>query len=96
MRLQAANLTAILNDLILSQFDQIQSVSGLVEFGPLCKAAKGQKVPKDQLKNAVIKAIDILVSSDSTDGSTGALNITKLILQNDIGGWYLCTTNCNT
>jgi hypothetical protein len=46
--------------LILSQFDQIQSVSGFVEFGPLVKAAKGEKVPKNQLKNAIVKAIDAL------------------------------------
>jgi hypothetical protein len=65
------------------QFDQIQSVSGFVEFGPLVKAS-GQNVPRNQLKNAVIKTIDILISSDPTDRSTGTLNITKLILQNVI------------
>jgi hypothetical protein len=54
------------------QFDQIQSVSGFVEFGPLVKAS-GQNVPRNQLKNAVIKTIDILISSDPTDRSTGIL-----------------------
>jgi hypothetical protein len=67
MRLQAVTLTAMLNDLIISQLDQIQSVSGFVEFGPLVKAAKGQKVLKNQLKNAVIKAIDILIRGDPID-----------------------------
>jgi len=84
MRLQLANSTAMLNYLILSQFDQIQSVSGFVEFGPLVKAAKGEKMPKNQLKNAIIKAIDILISSDPTDRSTGILEFTKRALQNDI------------
>jgi hypothetical protein len=84
MQLQLVNFTAMLNNLILSQFDQIQSVSGFVEFGPLCKAAKGQKVPKDQLKNGVIRAIDILISSDPTDRSIPTLKTTKLTLQNDI------------
>jgi hypothetical protein len=83
-RLQATTLTAILNDLIISQLDQIQSMSGFVEFGPLVNAAKGRKVSKNQLKNAVIKAIDILINSDPTDRSTATLKSTKLILQNDI------------
>jgi len=90
LRLQAVILTAVLNDLILSQFDQIQSVSGFVEFGSLGKAAKGQKVPKNQLKNAVIKALDILIGSDPTDRSVGTLNMTKSILQNDIRVWCHC------
>jgi hypothetical protein len=84
MQLQLANYTAMLNYLILSQFDQIQSVSGFVEFGPLVKAAKGEKVPKNQLKNGIVKAIDILIGSDPTDRSTDTLQITKRILQNDI------------
>jgi len=84
MRLQFANFTAMLNYLIMWQFDQIQSVSGFVEFGPLGKAAKGEKVPKNQLKNAIIKAIDIFIDSDPTDRSTGTLQITKRVLQNDI------------
>jgi len=78
--LRAVILTAVSNDLILSQFDQIQSVSGFVEFGSLGKAAKSQKVPKNQLKNAVIKALDILIGSDPTDRSVGTLNMTKSIL----------------
>ena len=75
----------LLNSIILNQFDQIQAVSGFVEFGPLVKAAKGETVLKNQLKNAVIKAIDILISKiDSTDRSTGALKTTRLLLQSDI------------
>jgi phage antirepressor YoqD-like protein len=61
LRLQAVITTAMLNDPIISQLDQIQSKSGF-EFGPLVKAAKGQKVSHNQLKNAVIKALDILIS----------------------------------
>ena len=50
MQLRLVTLTMIFNSIILMQFDQTQSVSGFVEFGPLVKAAKGQNVPKDQLK----------------------------------------------
>ena len=60
-------------------------MSGFVEFGPLVKAAKGEIVSINQLKNALIKAIDILISKiDSTDGSTGALKTTRLLLQSDV------------
>ena len=52
LRLQLANSTAMLNYLILWQLDEIQSASSFVEFGPLGKAARGQKVPKNALKNA--------------------------------------------
>lgn len=39
----------------------------------------------DQLKGAVLKAIEILLSKiDSTDRSTGALKATELVLQSDI------------
>ena len=83
MQLQLSFYTTILNSIILSQLEQIQQVSGLVEFGPLVKAAKGEKVPINQLKNAVIKAIDLLISSDPTL-SSGILNVTKQFLENDI------------
>jgi hypothetical protein len=84
MELRLATFTIILNSIILMQFDQIQGVSGFVEFGPLVKAAKGQNVPKNQLKNAVIKAIQILISSDPTDRSISTLKATQILLQNDI------------
>ena len=53
-RFQISGIIALLNSIILNQFDQIQSLSGFVEFGPLVKAAKGQTVPKNELKSAVI------------------------------------------
>jgi len=82
---QLSAITVMLNSIILNQFDQIQAVSGFVEFGPLVKAAKGEIVSINQLKNALIKAIDILISKiDSTDGSTGALKTTRLLLQSDV------------
>jgi len=81
---QLSAITAMLNSIILNQFDQIQAVSGFVEFGPLAKAAKGETVPKNQLKNAVIKAIDILMSKDPTDHSNSALNVARLLLLEDI------------
>ena len=58
-------------------------MSSFVEFGPLVKAAKGQKVPINQLKSAVIKALDILISSDPTL-SIGMVKTTKQFLENDI------------
>lgn len=76
--------TATFNSIIMGQFDQIQKVSSFIEFGPLVKAAKGEMVPTNQLKKAVINAIDILVSSDPTDRSASVLNTTKLFLQEDI------------
>jgi hypothetical protein len=73
-RFQISGTIALLNSIILNQFDQIQSLSGFVEFGPLVKAAKGQTVPKNELKSAVIKAIDILIKTDPTDHSNHSLN----------------------
>ena len=84
IRFQISGTIALLNSIILNQFDQIQAVSGFVEFGPLAKAAKGETVPKNQLKSAVIKAIDILIGNDPTDRSNNALNATKLLLLEDI------------
>jgi len=82
---QLSAITVMLNSIILNQFDQIQAVSGFAEFGPLVKAAKGEIVSINQLKNALIKAIDILISKiDSTDGSSGALKTTRLLLQSDV------------
>jgi len=83
-RFQISGTIVLLNSTILNQFDQIQAVSGFVEFGPLVKAAKGQTVPKNQLKNAVIKAIDILMSKDPTDHSNSALSVARLLLLEDI------------
>lgn len=85
IQIQLSTATAMLNSMILAQFDQIQNVSGFIEFGPLVKAAKGEIVPINQLKSALIKAIEILRSKiDSTDRSTGALNATRLLLQSDV------------
>jgi hypothetical protein len=81
IKLQFNILTAWFNSIILSQLEQIQQVSSFVEFGPLVKAAKGQKVPINQLKSAVIKALDI--SSDTTL-SIGMVKTTKQFLENDI------------
>jgi hypothetical protein len=85
VQVQLSACTATFNSIILGQFDQIQKVSSFVEFGPLVKAAKGEIVPINQLKSALLKAIEILLSKiDSTDGSTGALKTTKLMLQSDV------------
>jgi hypothetical protein len=81
---QLSAITATLNSIILNQYDQIQAVSRFVEFGPLAKAAKGETVPINQLKNAVIKAIDILIRTAPTDRSNNTLNVARLLLQGDI------------
>jgi hypothetical protein len=81
---QLSAITATLNSIILNQYDQIQAVSRFVEFGPLAKAAKGETVPINQLKNAVIKAIDILIRAAPTDRSNNTLNVARLLLQEDI------------
>ena len=74
----------LLNSIMLKQFDQIQQVSGFVEFGPLVKAAKGETVPKNELKGAVIKAIDILMGNEPTDHSNHSLNVVRHLLLEDI------------
>ena len=84
MQFNLSSLTAMFNWVILQQLDYIQQASSFVEFGPLVKAAKGQKVPKNHLKAAVIKAIDILITSDSTDRSASLLKGTKDVLIKDI------------
>jgi hypothetical protein len=77
--------TAELNSTILKQIDQMQQVSGIVEFVPLVKAA-GEKIPRNILKPAVIKAIDIMINSDSTGSrtSTRSLETSKRLLTNEI------------
>lgn len=75
----------MMNSIVMAQFAQIQNVSRFIEFDPLVKAAKGEVVPINQLKNALIKAIDILISKiDSTDRSTSALKTTRHLLQSDV------------
>jgi hypothetical protein len=59
MQIELTNKTAELNSSILKQIDEIQHLSGIVEFLPLLKATSGLKVP-NHLKAAVVKAIDIL------------------------------------
>lgn len=62
MRVELSDKVALLNSTILKQLDHIQQVSGIVEFGPLVKATGGLEVPRNQLKPAVIKAIDLLIN----------------------------------
>jgi hypothetical protein len=52
------------------QVDQIQQVSGIAEFLPLLKVRSGLKVPKNDLRVAVITAIELLRSTGSTGRST--------------------------
>ena len=63
-------------------------MSNFAEFDPLVKAAKGGIVPTNQLKNALTKTINILISKiDSTDRFTSALKSARLLLQSDVLDW---------
>lgn len=84
IQLELTNKTAALNSSILKQIDEIQQVSGIVEFLTLVKATCCLKVPKNDLKAAVIKAIDILKSTGSTGPATRHLINSKLSLTNEI------------
>ena len=50
MHLELNDKATVLNSIILKQSDQIQQVSGFLEFGALVQAANGQLVPENQLK----------------------------------------------
>lgn len=84
MQLDLTNKTTALNSSMLKQIDEMQQVSGIVEFLPLVKAMSGLKVPKNQLKAAVIKAIDILRSTHSTGTSTMPLINSMQLLKEEI------------
>ncbi|MFZ0512871.1 MAG: hypothetical protein WAM14_14785, partial [Candidatus Nitrosopolaris sp.] len=85
MHLELNDKAAALNSIILKQSDQIQQVSGFVEFGPLVQAANGQLVPENQLKAAFIKAMEIyLISSDPNRFSTKSLQRCKALLTKEI------------
>jgi hypothetical protein len=73
-----------LNSLILQQFDRIQQVSGFLEFAALVRADNGHKVPKNHLKTAVVKAIDILISNYPNEFSTNLLTNVKRSLTREI------------
>ena len=74
-----------LNSIILKQSDQIQQISGFVEFAPLVRAASGQQVPKNELAAALIKVIDIyLINSDANRFSTKQLQNSRRLLTNEI------------
>jgi hypothetical protein len=84
MQLELTNKIAELNSILFKQLDEIQQVSGIVEYLPLVKATSGLKVPKNQLKAAVIKAIDILRSTGSTGPSTLHLIESTQLLKKEI------------
>jgi hypothetical protein len=84
MQLEPTNRTAALNSTILKQIDGIRQVSGIVEFLPLAKATSGLKVPENDLKAAVIKAIDILNRTHTTVPSTPYLINSKDLLRKEI------------
>jgi hypothetical protein len=81
---ELTNKTAALNSSMLKQIDEMQQISGIVDFLPLVKATSGLEVPKNHLKAAVIKAIDILRSTHSTGPSTLNLINTKKLLKEEI------------
>lgn len=54
------------------------------EFGPLIRAAKGEKVPVPEVKFALIKAIEIVVSILPIDSTVQVLNSAKMALENTL------------
>jgi hypothetical protein len=84
MLLELTNKTAALNSTMLRQIDEIQQVSGIIEFLPLVKATVGLKVPKNHLKTAVIKALEILNRTHSTGASTIHLIRSEDLLRKEI------------
>jgi hypothetical protein len=85
MQLELNDKAAALNYIILKQSDQIQQVSGFVEFVPLIRAANGQHVPSNELTAALIKVIDVyLMRTDPSRYSTNSLQTSKRALTNEI------------
>ncbi|MGB8938262.1 MAG: hypothetical protein WCC17_24485 [Candidatus Nitrosopolaris sp.] len=69
---------------IIQQHEQIKKITGLGEFGPLIRAAKGENVPVPELKFALVKAIEIIVRVLPIDSTVNVLNSAKMALENTL------------
>ena len=58
----AKGIVQSLNDEVDKQLDLFRKIGSSAEFAPLIKAARGQYIDPDELKFAVIRAIDIMMS----------------------------------
>jgi hypothetical protein len=79
-----ATASAFLNSGIIQQHEQIKKITGLGEFGPLIRAAKGENVPVPDLKFALVKAIEIIVRVLPIDNTVNVLNSAKMALENTL------------
>ncbi|MFY9873005.1 MAG: hypothetical protein WAK17_25120, partial [Candidatus Nitrosopolaris sp.] len=46
---------------IIQQHEQIKKIAVLGEFGPLIRSAKGENVPLNELKFALVRAIEVML-----------------------------------
>jgi hypothetical protein len=70
---------------IIQQYQNIKQIAVLGEFGPLIRADKGENVLVNELKFALIMAIEILVRELRTNHSTTkVLNSAKMALKNTL------------
>lgn len=69
---------------IIQQHEQIKKITGLGEFGPLIRAAKGENVPVPELKFVLVKAIEIIVRVLPIDNTVNVLNSAKMALENTL------------
>ena len=72
------------HEYIIQQHEQIKKITGLGEFGPLIRAAKGENVPVPELKFALVKAIEIIVRVLPIDSTVNVLNSAKMALENTL------------
>lgn len=73
--------TAFLNVVIKQQQDVIQKNGLLGEFGPLIKAARGETVSAEELRLAVVRALDLMISRiDPTGDLSTLLKASRLVL----------------
>jgi hypothetical protein len=62
---------------IIRLYEQIKKITGLVEFGPLIRAANRENVPVPELKLSLIKAIETVVRVLPPDSTVEILNSEK-------------------
>ena len=69
---------------IIQQHENIKKIAVLGEFGSLIRAAKGENVPVNELKFALIKAIEIVVPVLPLDSTVKVLDSAKIALKNTL------------
>ncbi|HXX98842.1 MAG TPA: hypothetical protein VEL11_17235 [Candidatus Bathyarchaeia archaeon] len=69
---------------IIQLSEQIKKITGLVEFGPLTRAANGENVAFPELKISLIKAIETVVRVLPPDSTVKILNSAKKALEDTL------------